>query len=1515
MSKFNYKSLYLISLATVLSACGGGGGGGGSEDPSPTLDPVVGVQPKLAIASSVSESYMSDSSAMLEMQFMVEDVNHLQVKAANQSTHLKILSKEVVKTSLDDSSVTITTVDNSSCVINKEMTMGESCSDTWSASTSKESDQFEGKIVYNTNVGKAETDIKLTFKSPDDPEFNMDKFSITNISPIGTGMQSEITISNATARAINNPEIIFPATIQAYVKNIQAPIEITSGQSVKISFEIEDSQAALDALKLWQEQMVSDPNALIQYKSASFPTQVYEVRPTIYLQELKLATSSLNKFIESEGVYSAVVSLLNVSGKTINDISIAIAPQTDDISVDLSTCTLPLAFNKSCLVKVTVSPEIAQKAVAGYSHDVSFVGVDIAYREPTILQVNMPNDVTLQIGQNSTFLANYQNQIEIQNNSLLYWLPSNELQGYQIVDANDEVIASDRVEVSDGIKTPSCTAVASLAKGQSCYLTVKPNDSVENDQLFLKLSDTNHDALPKLSLPNYSSNGIQPSNQLNPEAIVKDRDLTVYYTIAPAVEKVYKSFELVNIPEAVEDASITNSCVSGSTVSALSPCQLKINIPAAVITDKTFAPDLRIHWQDDTTAESKLLVEIKDPAANDDLTKLNELTLLEPLSSYIDIDQTSLQITLNNNTARVLSGVQLNFNQSWVGELFDLSVVRQLHSIAVNDSYTLHVPLQQGKTTEDLHQAVKDHADEIFSNHVNGDTLGSVLDIHTSNSLSKYYPEFRVDIMPYIDMPQTPLSQEMDYQLIYTKPVSQYVKVTNPTIYNYMISFNESLPNGITRVMTGSIDDLANCSEIGQLAAGQSCAAIFEASASAVESSGNHAEIILTEADGNLPSTLLDISFKTNYVYQVNYVIADQPLEIPETSSLAFYDIELVNNEPDVQWVPSMDISDYYLSGSLEGLEILPAAEGKNSCTLGASVAFGESCYLQLSVSQTTPAGDYDLLLNEGNSNLAGDEIKAGRLSIIKKGNTQINVVGQYQDIYLSKVYLNQSIRLKITPPSNWLDYTKGEDLVYEASFQNAQSMSSQSPPKCTISKSTPTKPCYIWLEVTALKSGFTTLDVNITEVGSAKMKPNIKNPQFSINILSDTWASVSAGGYHTCATTKAGYTYCWGRNNVGQLGNRTTVDSNRPLQPVTISRNYPDFYIGKFKRVEAGRYHSCGITLEGDVYCWGDNKHLETIGNPGVVYSSYGFYVTGKSTEDSREIIDLSLGNGVSCLLRDHNVPSEKSNAYCWGKNDKGQLGRSFASPNGLSYGDSVPVASQYSFWDIDVGGYDHVCAIQKGDNFPVRCWGGNEVGQLGMGYISAFHAELVGHVYFKGADKKKLSPVSNLSSGYAHSCATLMGEYSNVFCWGINIFGQLGNGQSGYKVYEVKAVNAYLDSMILKPDSIQTGSEYSCVIVSQNGGANFNKVACWGSAGFGQMGVSNMGTNRLRPEIVMDFSDKLREIHQLTLGEHHTCVLGESNTNREVNRIFCTGSNLYGQVGGTSQDVTTPIEIHYPR
>jgi alpha-tubulin suppressor-like RCC1 family protein len=80
------------------------------------------------------------------------------------------------------------------------------------------------------------------------------------------------------------------------------------------------------------------------------------------------------------------------------------------------------------------------------------------------------------------------------------------------------------------------------------------------------------------------------------------------------------------------------------------------------------------------------------------------------------------------------------------------------------------------------------------------------------------------------------------------------------------------------------------------------------------------------------------------------------------------------------------------------------------------------------------------------------------------------------------------------------------------------------------------------------------------------------------------TFASLTAGGFHNCASTASGSASCWGRNDSGQLGNGALpVNSTTPV-PVTP----PDGVT--FATLSAGWFHSCGLTSGGVAYCWGYN-------------------------------------------------------------------------------------------------------------------------------------------------------------------------------------------------------------------------------------------------------------------------------------------------------------------------------------
>jgi alpha-tubulin suppressor-like RCC1 family protein len=75
---------------------------------------------------------------------------------------------------------------------------------------------------------------------------------------------------------------------------------------------------------------------------------------------------------------------------------------------------------------------------------------------------------------------------------------------------------------------------------------------------------------------------------------------------------------------------------------------------------------------------------------------------------------------------------------------------------------------------------------------------------------------------------------------------------------------------------------------------------------------------------------------------------------------------------------------------------------------------------------------------------------------------------------------------------------------------------------------------------------------------------------------------AVVAGGAHTCALTAAGDAWCWGDNSHGQLGRDTIGGSSQT----------PALVIGglKFASISTGGAHTCGVTLDHVIYCWGAN-------------------------------------------------------------------------------------------------------------------------------------------------------------------------------------------------------------------------------------------------------------------------------------------------------------------------------------
>ena len=123
--------------------------------------------------------------------------------------------------------------------------------------------------------------------------------------------------------------------------------------------------------------------------------------------------------------------------------------------------------------------------------------------------------------------------------------------------------------------------------------------------------------------------------------------------------------------------------------------------------------------------------------------------------------------------------------------------------------------------------------------------------------------------------------------------------------------------------------------------------------------------------------------------------------------------------------------------------------------------------------------------------------------------------------------------------------------------------------------------------------SGAGDLLCGVTAAGAGYCWGTIWASQFFFNTLQPTavgagivFTSVTVGDQHACGATPGGTAYCWGWNRFGQLGDGTTVDgmSEGTLEPVFVTGGH------RFRSLAAGGDFTCGITFEGETYCWGAN-------------------------------------------------------------------------------------------------------------------------------------------------------------------------------------------------------------------------------------------------------------------------------------------------------------------------------------
>lgn len=355
--------------------------------------------------------------------------------------------------------------------------------------------------------------------------------------------------------------------------------------------------------------------------------------------------------------------------------------------------------------------------------------------------------------------------------------------------------------------------------------------------------------------------------------------------------------------------------------------------------------------------------------------------------------------------------------------------------------------------------------------------------------------------------------------------------------------------------------------------------------------------------------------------------------------------------------------------------------------------------------------------------------------------------------------------------------------------------------------------------------------------------------------LLKTGWKGVAIGLVSTCGIHDEGL-FCWGRNTTNSLG----VDSAGGG-----AKTYP-FPVDSSLSLAAGARgsnHSCAISAEGHLLCWGSGGDYQLgSGQPLPERRPVEISTPG---EDDQGWTDISAGHLFSCGVN-------QGGLFCWGWGTSGQLGHGNASTR------TTPskIAGFDDHWTQVSSGRFSSCALKT--NGTLWCWGAGLSGQLGTGVNQSANTP---QQVFPGDPLE--TGWEQIDSGGSVSCA--IREDSTLWCWGGSSLA-LGLGNQTSNVNEPTQVLATNPLLSSGWSQVSTGGGHSCAIREDS------TLWCWGTNSNGRLGLGNQG-DQGQPTQVMAGDP------QMAQGWAHVSLGAMSCAIREDQSLWCWGRGRFGNFG----------------
>ncbi|KAK4788625.1 hypothetical protein SAY86_019944 [Trapa natans] len=358
---------------------------------------------------------------------------------------------------------------------------------------------------------------------------------------------------------------------------------------------------------------------------------------------------------------------------------------------------------------------------------------------------------------------------------------------------------------------------------------------------------------------------------------------------------------------------------------------------------------------------------------------------------------------------------------------------------------------------------------------------------------------------------------------------------------------------------------------------------------------------------------------------------------------------------------------------------------------------------------------------------------------------------------------------------------------------------------------------------------------------------------------------NIACGGRHASLVTKQGEIFSWGEECGGRLGHGVDSDVLHPKLIDTLSSNNVEL-------VACGEYHTCAVTLSGDLYTWGDGTYNYGLLGHGNDVSHW----VPKRVNGPLEGIHVS---SISCGPWHTAVVTSSGQLFTFGEGTFGVLG------HGDRKGVSIPreVESLKGLRTVRAAcGVWHTAAVVEvmvGNSGSSNCvsgklftWGDGDKGRLGHGdkeakLVPTCVAALVEPNFCQVA--------------CGHSLTVALTTSGHVYTMGSPVYGQLGNPHADGKLptrVEGKLSKSFVEE-------IACGAYHVVVLTSRT------EVYTWGKGANGRLGHGDT-VDRNSPTLVEALKDK--QVKSIACGTNFSVVICLHKWISGTDQSMCSGCHL---------------------